>query len=104
MKLDKDVEMRVPRLNVSTRFGGELSSAVRRHLGSGFQVVSLVQTAVLSEDGEKPSSHWKKMGGSGEEHSTIIIIWYKSEKTFNFFSYVIHNTLCCHCFLLKTTE
>ncbi len=61
--------------------------------------MSLVQTAVISEDGEKPSSHWKKMldpsvrledifmlpfrGGSGEEHSTIYGINYKSEKTFN---------------------
>ena len=55
-------------------------------LGSGFQVMSLVQAAVISEDGEKPSSHWKRMlvpsvrledifmlpfrGSTGEEHST----------------------------------
>ncbi len=55
-------------------------------LGTGFQVMSLVQTVVIPEDGEKPSSHWKKMvvssvrlegilmlpfrGGTGEEHST----------------------------------
>ncbi len=62
--------------------------------------MSLVQTAVIPEDGEKSSSHWKKIldpsvrledifmlpfrGGSGEEHSTIIY-GINQKKTFNLF-------------------